>query len=339
MKKTRFNLIIIGILTIAIVVYILKTNDIAQLKDVLKNARISWLLAAGFCLLAYWFSESGVLYYTANSAKHKLTFKKAIQTTMIGQLFNNLTPFASGGQPVQAYFLTKNKFQVGEASSILLMKFIVYQCALILYSGVLLLVKFTFFMHHVTGLSYLVFLGFGVNFLVVACLICIGFFPFFTEKVAAGLIKILAKLKIIKNKDKAIKKANIQIMEFYHGFRNLLQNKSVLIRTTIITLIQLTAFFIIPFCICMSLQAISYSALTVVAAGAFVLMISSFVPLPGASGGAEVSFYLFFGIFLAQYSVLAVAIILWRILTFYIPIIAGMLFCKFDHISPVSGDF
>lgn len=333
MKKNTINLVIISILTIAVITYMLMTNDISQLALALKNAKISWLIAALLCLLAYWILESGVLYFTANSKQHRLSFSKAVQTIMIGQLFNNLTPFASGGQPVQAYFLTKNKFNVGEASSILLMKFIVYQTALIFYSGILLLIKLTFFMHNVSKLSSLILIGFSVNFAVVVGLICIGFFPVFTEKLTVGFINLLAAIKIIKNKDKIIKKADIHITEFNQGFKQLMQKKSILFQTAFISLIQLTAFFIIPFCICMSLQAMSYSVLTVVAAGAFVLMISSFVPLPGASGGAEVSFYAFFGIFLIQHSILTVAVLLWRILTFYFPIIAGMLFCKFDHID------
>lgn len=65
-----------------------------------------------------------------------------------------------------------------------------------------------------------------------------------------------------------------------------------------------------------------------------MLMITSFIPLPGGSGGAEAGFYLFFGMFFPQSGVIAIAILIWRIFTFYMPIVAGVIFSnivKFNY--------
>ena len=63
------------------------------------------------------------------------------------------------------------------------------------------------------------------------------------------------------------------------------------------------------------------SITTMVAAQVFVTMVSAFVPLPGASGGAEGSFYIFFGMFFK--SAIIPAILLWRIITYYANILVG----------------
>ena len=62
-----------------------------------------------------------------------------------------------------------------------------------------------------------------------------------------------------------------------------------------------------------------------IAAQAFVSMITAFVPLPGAAGGAEISFVTFFAIFMNG-SDLNLSMLLWRILTFYCPIVVGAAF-------------
>ena len=72
-----------------------------------------------------------------------------------------------------------------------------------------------------------------------------------------------------------------------------------------------------------------------VAAQAYVSMVSAFVPLPGASGGAEGSFLLFFGPFFPTGTLLP-ATVLWRMLTYYMSLPMGAL-CTWisGHLKPL----
>ncbi len=327
MKSKKMNLVIIIIAACAVTGIILWKFDIRELYDIVVASNKKWILLALLCMLFYCILESGVLYCTANSIRRKLSFLKAFKTTMVGLLFNNLTPFQSGGQPMQLYYLTRESFMVGEASSILLMKFIVYQVSLIVYSTILLFVRYRFFYERSGKLAALIGVGFLVNIAVVVGLILVGFLPRFTTRLVNGIIVLLSKLHIIKHKEKSLQGAKQQITGFHDGFKQLLKQKKVLFQAVVVSCAQLTAFFFIPFCICMALGVQVGSILSMVAASAFVLMISSFVPLPGASGGAEGSFYLLFGIFIINPSLIAVALILWRLITYYLPILIGIFFC------------
>lgn len=333
MKSNKWNLLFITFASFLVIGIILVTNDIGQLCSIIGGSNKIWLIIAILSMASYCLLESGVLYYTANCIKRNLSFLNAFRTTMVGQLFNNITPFASGGQPMQLYYLTQSSFQVGEASSILLMKFIVYQSALILYSSILLFVRYSFFSKQVNRLGYLVGLGFTVNLLVVIGLFLIGFLPLFTTKLCTGLISLLAKIRIIKNKEAMTQKAVANIDAFHDGFRQLMKQKDVLSASIAITLLQLTCMFIIPFCICMALGIQVSSIISMVAASSFVMMISAFIPLPGASGGAEGSFYLLFGIFIMKPALTAVALILWRMITYYLPIVIGLFFCRIKRVN------
>ena len=63
---------------------------------------------------------------------------------------------------------------------------------------------------------------------------------------------------------------------------------------------------------------------TVISCQAFVYMISSFVPLPGAMGAAEGSYVAFFTFVYSNSSLVALSTFVWRIFTFYLPIVLGM---------------
>ena len=70
--------------------------------------------------------------------------------------------------------------------------------------------------------------------------------------------------------------------------------------------------------------------LTLVAAQAFILLVTSFVPIPGAFGAAEGGFYVFFDSYFPD-NLIAVALFMWRIVTFYLPVIIGMIFTVWER--------
>ena len=62
--------------------------------------------------------------------------------------------------------------------------------------------------------------------------------------------------------------------------------------------------------------------LTTIVSSAYVMVIGAFVPIPGASGGIEYGFLQFFGTFI-QGPVLSAVLLLWRFITYYLPMLLG----------------
>ena len=61
---------------------------------------------------------------------------------------------------------------------------------------------------------------------------------------------------------------------------------------------------------------------TAITSSAYVLLVGSFVPIPGASGGIEYSFVRFFGNFMPTV-LLNALLIVWRFITYYFGMILG----------------
>ncbi len=327
-KRGKGSILIIALVAVGSVGAALLADGPEKIARSLADAHKGWLLAGAGCMLLYWALESLCLHLAAKKAWDRQRFGTSVVTSMIGQLFNCITPFASGGQPIQAYYMVRRGMPVGLASSVLLAKFIVYQTVLALYSAAVLALEYRRFQQNIAGFAGLALVGFAVNAAVVAVLFCVGFFPKITGGFFHSCTAILGRFRLMKDPERANAGIDREIASFHEGFTQFRREAGLMLGLALLTVGQLTAFFLVPYCVLMALGVGGLSVADVVASAAFILMISSFVPLPGASGGAEGSFYVFFQMFFKSSGSVSVAILLWRMFTFYLPIVVGVAFAR-----------
>lgn len=326
-KIINFTIIILSI--VVLLAYILFVDGIENIMQVFLTINPLWLLAGAGCMVMYWTIEGSVLNCSVGFFRKKMTMRQSAKTCMIGQFFNCITPSSTGGQAMQAYYMYRIDISVGFATSALLIRFIVYQVTLTIYSSVVLSFKYQEFAAQVAGFQYLILFGYCVNTTIAIMLLLIGFKKNIVYKIMHFIVRALAKLHIVKNLDKQLARVDKEVDMFHAGFSTIKSHKKKLLVLFFMTALQLTFFFLVPamvacsFGIDMSLSSI----LTMIAGASCVQMGSSFVPLPGAAGGAELSFYMLFGSYFASNQINS-AILLWRILTFYMPILVGMFFSR-----------
>lgn len=325
MKKSLVKLIIGAFFSIGILAYIILANGLENLKEQMLMLHPFWISLAIAAMVIYWVLEAGVLHMIAKSLNANISFRDSFRVTMTGQFFNSITPFATGGQPAQAYELTQSGVKIGIAGSILTGKFIIYQSVLTLYSFVILFFKLGFFKARLSGFTHLATLGFAVNTAVIVFLILLSSNMNFANSVLVFFCKALERFRIIKDSDKLVKKVERQLILFRDSFVLIRDNPLLILKTSIFTMVQLLSFFIIPYFIYRAFGLKGDSLDNMIAAKAFVVMITSFVPIPGASGGAEGSFYMFFSLFFGK-GIIGIAVLVWRIITFYFNLLFGGLF-------------
>ena len=328
-SSNYFNLILCAFSLIFLIVYLYKVDGVHDLTLVIQNAHAGWLLVAVGCMAVYWLLDALVLHMAVKPVHPSQRFGTTLRLTMIGQYFNNVTPFAAGGQPAQAYFLVKRGAPLGETMTALLTKFIVYQITLTIYCFVTLILRFTFFMSEVKVLMVAVLVGFAVHTAVTLMLIGVAFFKTGTIKAANLLITLLSKMKIVKDPDAKREFVNHELESFHTQFQYMSKHKVHLLKMCLLTIAELTVYFLIGNVIYLSFHLSGADTVTLVASQAFVLMIAAFIPIPGALGAAEGSFYIFFSLFFPD-KLIALAVVIWRLLTFYLPIIVGLIVTLFE---------
>ena len=112
-----------------------------------------------------------------------------------------------------------------------------------------------------------------------------------------------------------------------------------LAKVAVVTILQLMAYYIIPYFILLALNVHGVSLIMAMSLHTLIFMIISLFPIPGGTGGAEYSFAVLFTSFTTSHSKLVLAMLLWRILTYYFGMFAGMfaLMVKPDKVKNSMG--
>ena len=315
--KTIFNISVFVLCVGMLAYFCLSENGLADLLKSAENINLSWLFMAVFCHLLNIALDAYLIYRFTKNNYPLYTFRNAMKASMVGQFFSCITPFATGGQPMQIYLMSRQGVRGGVATSGLMQKFLVYQTTLTLYSLLAILVRMDYFGQHLTPFLWsLAIFGFASQAFVIVGILLFSFSRKLTHKLLVLVFTLLSKLHIIKDADAKIKGLESQLEAFHDGNRELYKNRKLLVETYVCTAVQLTTIFIVPYCVYRSFNLSGESILNMISSQAFVTMASCFVPLPGAAGASEFSFMAFFG---SQFSpeTLKSAVLVWRFITYY----------------------
>lgn len=311
---------------VVLIIYLFASGDVHLLPGAFVWPRSAWLLLAAVLMIASWLVESGVLHRFARELAHPINFRTSFRATMVVQFFNNITPSSSGGQPMQIWSLWRDGMPVGESTTIQLGKYLVYQSTLMLCSIIALIVDFGELASNIGGWKWLFIISFLIQVCILAFVVVLIVRPSAMRWLIIRVEKLVSHTPLKAKMAKLFAKVDIELDRFEESAGVFTENPKVFISIFVMTLLQLLLFYSVPFCVCMSL-GVHVPLWKTVAAAAFVLMVSGIMPLPGASGGAEGTFALVFGMLFPEGTSVAVAIFLWRLLAFYFPVIAGAPFC------------
>lgn len=326
--KTIFNTAML-LLSIMILVYFCVSEN--GLLDLIKSARNFsklWLLMALICHFLNIFIDAYLIFRFVNTGHKFYSFKNAFKCCMVGQFFSAVTPGASGGQPMQIYAMSKQGIDPGHSTSALVQKFLVYQSTITIYSAIAIFFKSYIFksdiLHVMKGLSVF---GFCSQAFVIIILLLFSFNQKLTSNIIKMIFNILSKFKLIKNPKEKIKNIEAQLSAFHVSNNRLYRNPSLVLETYILTTLQITCMFVVPYCIYRAFHFYGASIFDMIASQAFVTMISSFMPLPGGSGIAEGGFLAFFSSFFTEQTIKS-AVLLWRTITYFLTILISFPFSR-----------
>ena len=325
MKKNKikyiFNFLLIAIVLSIVLYFSLKDNYQEIISTILKMNYI-WIFVAILALIIYRLCASLGHYYIIKANNGKVSYLKCFQINLMILFFHGITPFAGGGQPMEIYFLHKEGIPVTKATNITLQNFIVYQIALILTGLIALIYNHIFNVFPNDSLiKYLVVLGFTINTLVLVVTFILSFGKKTNKFIIEKEIHFLAKIKIIKEEKKTQEKCQKYLQSFHDNAIELKKNKRIVAFMVLINIIGLMTMYSMPYPILRGM-GININIFEVITAIAYVMIIGSFVPIPGGTGGIEYSFIFFFQ-YLISGSILHAAMLVWRLISYYLGMIFG----------------
>ena len=334
-RKNWLALVAMLLIGGGIVAYSLRTVNLRLLVQDFFTLNWWWMLVALACICLYLILEGVVVKIFMNNHHADFTWKDALRLPPIEQLFNGITPFSTGGQPAQLVAMLQCGVDGGLASSVLLMKFVVFQAMIVINFLISLLIGFHFIAEKLHALSLLVLLGFVIHLAVIVGLLLVMYWYGFTKRALNLLIKPCAWFMKPQRYERLRISLNEKVDSFYQESLRMKEEYGKMAKVCLVTLCQLFFYYAIPYFIMLALGVHGMNFIMVISLHVLIFMIISLFPIPGGAGGAEYSFSVLFASFIGSGTKLVLAMILWRLLTYYFGMFAGMvaLFIKPDKIK------
>lgn len=322
-KKIYINLITI-IVVVALVLIVSLNYDFDSIMYHIVNMNIFWFIVAIIVMMISRLIIGICSYMMVKINGEHVSIWKMIQINYIIPFFHGITPFSGGGQPMEIYYLHNEEISKTKSTNIVLQNFILFQSALIILSTIALLYNRLFNLFPSDSvMRSLVTLGFIINFLVLLFSYMLSFSKRVNKFILNKGISFLSKIKIIKNVDTTREKLNNYINKFYTSAAFLKKQKGKVVMVLLLNVISLIVQYSVPYVVAIGMGVSNISFLPIVVATTYVMLIGSFVPIPGGTGGIEYGFVYFMGYIIDETGLVTAIMLIWRLISYYFSMVIG----------------
>ncbi len=337
MRKGLWKKILLVLLPLVILALMaLLDPNVADISEVIRQIDPLWFIAAVGSMLLYYYFDVLMYQLACKYMEAPQPLGESVLTTMLGFFYSALTPFSSGGQPMQVLQMRRRGMRVGVATSVLMLKLLAWQFTLtllgtlgfIFISGDVLEGGITMIVLYIIG--YLLCLG----ILVVALLAFTK--PDWIFRTGESLIDFLARHRLIK---KAETVENIHknwkriIVDYQGAVRFALKQRLGMFLIWLVSAGEAAAYMAVTYFIYRGLGFSTHGFLYVVLLQGLLYIAVCFVPLPGASIASEGGFYMVFAKLFTPAARFP-ALLLWRLITYYSALGLGLIAVVADGLRP-----
>ncbi|MCI8560853.1 MAG: flippase-like domain-containing protein [Dorea sp.] len=303
---------------------VFRGEDLQQMFEAIKGADIRWLFLGISLVVCFIWGESFIIWYMLRSFRIDLKKRICFLFSSVGFFFSCITPSASGGQPMQLYYMNKEKIPVPVSAVILMIVTITYKLVLVVTGLGVLVFGREFTNCYLKGILPVYYLGLVLNIVCVGFMTVLVFHPCLAESIlmmGEGCLKRLHLFQQIKMRRKKLQES---MQTYRETAQYLKQHKKVLIVVIICTFLQRFALFAVTWMVYRSFGLSGMCMEDVVLLQAVIAVSVDMLPLPGGMGVSET---LFLKIFAPVFGTLLLpAMVLSRSLGYYSELMISAVF-------------
>ncbi|MEG0978343.1 MAG: lysylphosphatidylglycerol synthase transmembrane domain-containing protein [Bacilli bacterium] len=362
-KRSKYP-IYIGIILIitGFALYLSLKDNFNEVITTLFTCDPLYLSMAILCFVGSFIVDALILYLFARRFKKRYYFHQGLANNCVGVFYNAVTPSATGGQIMQAYTFKKQGIPISNATSCLVMNFIVYQFVVVCFG----IFAFAFSFNTIMGINAIemtiggaaisipmwlfVTLGFSLETFVILLIFVMSYSKWFHNFILNQGVDLFAKMHIVKKPDETRRRLAVQVESFKIELKSLFTNPVFLLVIVLLTAFSFCIKYITPYFLNIAVlhgtqyapTDYTYDWAQTLSLASFHKMVTELIPIPGGAGVSEWFYYVLFSkgyspkIIEGGDAALFVnsAQILWRSITFYVPLVIAGLVTAFYKGSP-----
>ena len=289
-KKYNWSLLFLILLIGVTFYYLFRNNEIEQLLGTMNNADPVYLAMGLVFMFLFVASQAIGIKVLMQPLSYRLSFFQCLRYAFVGFYYCNITPSSIGGQPAQVYYMKRDNVEIGASSFGILSVTVAYQFGIVLLCLSAFLFRHELILQNVGVVGYLALFGTFVNFCMISAFALTLFHNTFLEKIVSFVIRLLAKIRLVKNTGEAIRKIDLQIAQYRQGAAVMKKNPRVTLIALFAVLIQIVSRLAVSFAVYKAFHLSGHDFIDIIALQAFLFLGVEYLPLPGAVGAAETGF-------------------------------------------------
>ena len=289
-KKIIFNGVFLAGVFALTVYGVFHGEDLSSMMDAIHRADKRWLVP-GIALVAFFiWGESIIIWYMMRSSGICLKKRTCFLFSSVGFFFSCITPSASGGQPMQIYYMKKEKISIPVSTVILMIVTITYKLVLVVI-GIGIAIFGRGFLHkYLEGILPVFYLGLALNIFCVTFMTILVFHPLLAKAIMVKGMKLLERLHLVKKKDGRLKKLEDSMDTYRNTAAYLKNNPFVIVKVIGITFIQRMALFAVTWFVYQAFGLHGTGFWEILFLQAVISVSVDMLPLPGGMGISETLF-------------------------------------------------
>lgn len=335
-KKSKISSLIFFLINIVVLAIILIVQIKKEGTAPIGSVSVNWLMilaTVGLFSLVMIIDQTNFITLIHKSTK-TIRPNLSLKLVSVGRYYDAVTPFASGGQPFQIYYLNKYGVRASSSVSIVLGKYIFNQIGAIVFYSVVLFSNLAVSTSTASAGNIAVGLASWIGYAIVIILVFLFFLISQNKRIGASVVvfflKIGHKLKIVKDYRVTFVKVIRGVKNWQSTMKDYRKSYFIIPFNSITHILSLALYYSIPFFIFCAFEGWNASMWwQLLTMAVMVDLAVGILPLPGGTGAAEISFVALFGSLFSAGNVFW-ALLIWRFFSFYGHLLLGFLTMSYD---------
>lgn len=271
-------------------------RDLAEIARAVANMSKWYLVPAVGLAVFFVCAEGYMIWYLLRSMRAKKDGEKpsslfrCIQYSFIGYFYSGITPSASGGQPVQLYYMNRDGNRGSDSTVVLMTVAVAYKFILVVMGFGILLFWMGPLRSELNVYFPLYLLGLSLNVILVAVILGVMLFPGVILKAAMFFEGFFIRIRIWKPSEKREEKIREFIDSYQQAVTWLRGHKGRLCWILVMTALQRTSIFVLTYMVYLGFGLQGTDVMKVILLQASVYIAVDMLPLPGAQGITELMY-------------------------------------------------
>lgn len=291
MKGKKILSAVLFFLLAALTFYIVfQKQDFGELMEAIRQMQKGYLVLAVLTALFFVSAEGILIWYLLRSIGEKTGLFRCLKYSFTGFFYSGITPSATGGQPMQLYYMSKDGHKIADSTVVLMSVATAYKLVLVLMGVGVTIFWWRPLKWHLGPYLPLYFLGLFLNAVLVVALLAIMLNGPGMERFLCAAERLLVKLHLMKPSEKRRESIHAMVGQYQQTVGFLKSHGRVIAFLIGFTFVQRCSVFILTWFIYKGMGLSGTDAFTVMALQAVVYIAVDMLPLPGSQGITELMY-------------------------------------------------